>query len=93
MPFNSSLIPWLFVGVVWIGLPIAALLLIRRFLRSYERRTAGPSELAELRAKVEELQGQVADLTIEHARLREAERFTNALLRDTSRNLERDRSG
>jgi hypothetical protein len=54
-------------------------------LRAYERRAAAPAELAELaelRAEILELQGQVADLAIENDRLREPPRLAHRLPRE-----------
>lgn len=57
---------------LWIGIPLGLFMLFRRFVRANERRAASPAELQELRSQLEVLQGQVAELANENARLREA---------------------
>ena len=59
---------------LWVGIPLGLFMLVRRLFRANERRTAAPAELEELRSQLETLQGQVADLANENARLRDARR-------------------
>jgi hypothetical protein len=73
---------YVMMAVVWVGIPVSIFAFARRFLRAYERRAAAPAELAELRAEILELQGQVADLAIENDRLREPPRLAHRLPRE-----------
>ena len=62
-------------ALLWVGIPLGLFMLVRRMLRANERRATAPAELQELRSQLEALQGQVADLANENARLRDARRL------------------
>ena len=66
---------YLITGAVAIGVPLALVVFAWRWLRAYERRTAPPPEIAELRTKVEKLRGQVANLMVDDGDRRGAERL------------------
>jgi hypothetical protein len=77
--------PWygflfLLLPLAYVTMPVVVLYFAYRFLRAYERRGVARDAEAQLRERVAALEDEVARLALQHDRLADGQRFTNALL-------------
>lgn len=75
-----NFVPYVLIGLVWIGVPVALFYFARRVLRALERRSLADSDMAVFNDRLHRLEERVEQIASDTERIEEGQRFASELL-------------